>query len=85
MTEAKLVFSGQYHIISNASLVNNCIMSTEIGSLKTNSSLMQVESIAECSVGAFFNTFDLHLAIMELENQFLVFFLSGHLMQFYCI
>ena len=34
LTEAKprsiLVFSGRYHIISNASLVNNCIMSTEI-------------------------------------------------------
>ena len=30
-------------------------------------SLMKVESIAEC------NTFDLHLAIIGLENQFLVF------------
>ena len=28
--------------------------------LKTNSSLMKVESIAECSLGAFCNTFDLH-------------------------
>ena len=28
--------------------------------LKTNGSLMKVESIAECSLGAFFNTFDLH-------------------------
>ena len=26
----------------------------------TNGSLMKVESIAECSVGAFCNTFDLH-------------------------
>ena len=26
-------------------------------------SLMEVESIAECSLGAFCNTFDLHLAI----------------------
>ena len=28
--------------------------------LKTGGSLMQVESIAECSLGAFCNTFDLH-------------------------
>ena len=28
--------------------------------LKTNCSLMKVESIAECSLGAFGNTFDLH-------------------------
>ena len=27
---------------------------------KTNDSLMKVESIAECSFGAFCNTFDLH-------------------------
>ena len=27
---------------------------------KTNGSLMKVESIAECSFGAFCNTFDLH-------------------------
>ena len=28
--------------------------------LKTNGSLMKVESSAECSFGAFYNTFDLH-------------------------
>ena len=28
--------------------------------LKTNGSLMKVESIAECTLGAFCNTFDLH-------------------------
>ena len=28
--------------------------------LKTGGSLVQVESIAECSAGAFCNTFDLH-------------------------
>ena len=28
--------------------------------LMTSSSLMKVESIAECSLGAFCNTFDLH-------------------------
>ena len=28
--------------------------------LKTNSSLMKVKSIAECSLGVFCNTFDLH-------------------------
>ena len=42
---------------------------------------MQVESIAECSLGAFCNTFDLHLAIIGFENQFLLFILSGRSMQ----
>ena len=37
--------------------------------LMTDGSLMKVESIAECSLGAFCNTFDLHLAIIGLENQ----------------
>ena len=47
----------------------------------TDGSLMQVKSIAECSKRAFCNTFDLHLAIIGLENQFLVFFLIGRLRQ----
>ena len=38
--------------------------------LKTNGNLMKVDSIAECSLGAFCNTFDLHLAIIGIENQF---------------
>ena len=38
--------------------------------LKTNGSLLKVESIAERSLGAFCNTFDLHLAIIGLGNQF---------------
>ena len=42
---------------------------------------MKVESIAECFFGAFCNTFDLHLVIINREKQFLVFFLSGHLRQ----
>ena len=42
---------------------------------------MKVESIAECSLGAFCNTFDLHKAIICLENQLLVFFFSGRLRQ----
>ena len=41
----------------------------------TNGSLIKIESIAE--LGAFCNTFDLHQVIIGLENQFLVFFLSG--------
>ena len=47
---------------------------------------MKVKSIAECSKRAFCNTFDLHEAIIGLENQFLVFFLSGRLRQvlLYC-
>ena len=42
---------------------------------------MKVESIAECSKRAFCNIFDLHQAIIRLENQYLVFFLSGRLRQ----
>ena len=42
--------------------------------LMTDGSLMQVESIAECSLGAFCNTFDLHYVIIGLENQFMAFF-----------
>ena len=38
--------------------------------LKTNGSLMKVESIAECSLGAFCNTFDLNKVIIGLENKF---------------
>ena len=38
--------------------------------LKTNGSVMKVEKFAECSLGAFCNTFDLHLGIIGLENQF---------------
>ena len=36
---------------------------------------MQVESIAECSLGAFCNTFDLHYVIIGLDktNNFLSF------------
>ena len=37
----------------------------------TNGSLMKVKNIAE-----FYNTFDLHSAIIGLENQFLVFILG---------
>ena len=34
---------------------------------------MKVVSIAECSLGAFCNTFDLHEAIIDLEPKFFVF------------
>ena len=49
--------------------------------LKTNSSLMKVEIIAECSLGAFCNTFDLHSAIICLEKPNFGLFLSGRLIQ----
>ena len=45
----------------------------------TNGSLMKVESIAE-----FCNAFNLHLAIIGHENQFLVFFKVAVLHRFYC-
>ena len=37
---------------------------------KTGGSLVQVESIAECSTSAFCNTFKLHEGIIGLENIF---------------
>ena len=46
----------------------------QLTKLKTDGSLMQVKSIAECflcSLGAFCNTLDLHKAIISLENIFL--------------
>ena len=49
--------------------------------LMTKGSLMKVERIAECSLKAFGNTFDLHKAIIGLRKQFLVCFLSGRLRQ----
>ena len=51
----------------------------------TNGSLMKVKSIAECSLGAFCNTFDLHLAIIGLENQVFVFFRVAILHRLHCI
>ena len=35
---------------------------------KTDYHLMHVKSIAECSLGAFCNTFDLHLATICLQD-----------------
>ena len=51
----------------------------------TNGSLMKVESIADAPLGAFCNTFDLHLAMIGLENQFLVFLRVAVLDRLYCI
>ena len=42
--------------------------------LKTGDNSMQVKNTTVCLLGAFCNTFDLHLAIIGLENQFFVFF-----------
>ena len=52
--------------------------------LKTNGSLMEVISIAECSLGAFCNTFDLHFVIIGLENQFRSSFCVAASDRFYC-
>ena len=49
----KIIFTVK-HVLSGHSK----IVKTKV--LKTNGSLMKVESIAECSLGAFCNTFDLN-------------------------
>ena len=36
-------------------------------------------------IGAFYNTFDLHLTIIGLENQFSIFFGIAVLQRFYCM
>ena len=41
--------------------------------LMANGSLMKVGSIADCSLWSILHTFDLHLAIISIEKQFLVF------------
>ena len=52
--------------------------------LSTNGILMKVISVAECSLGAFCNTFDLHYAIIGNENYFSVFLRVTILHRFYC-
>ena len=46
------------HIVNPVLSCHSKIDKTKV--LKTNGSLMKVKSIAECSLGAFCNTFDLH-------------------------
>ena len=50
---------------------------------------MKVESIAECSLGAFCNTFDLHYVLIGLGKPIFGLLFSGHFTQvllyvFYC-
>ena len=51
-------FYEKWHTVSPVLRGHSIIDKTKV--LKTNGSLMKVESIAECSLGAFCNTFDLH-------------------------
>ena len=46
--------------------------------LKTGGRLLQVESITECSSGAFCNTFDLPKRLSVLKTYFWGLLLSGH-------
>ena len=55
-----------------------------------NDSLMKVKvlqnaPLGDAPLGAFCNTFDLHLAIIGLENQFSVFLRVAILHRFFCI
>ena len=59
MTKATTVGKSQTSITVKPVLSGNLkIDKTKV--LKTNGNLMKVESIAECSFGAFCNTFNLH-------------------------
>ena len=53
--------------------------------LMTNGSIMKAKVLQNATLGAFCNTFDLHSAIISLENQFLVFLRVAVLDRFYCI
>ena len=49
------------HLVHTVKLVlSNHSKKDKTKILKTNGSLIKVKSIAECSLGAFCNTFDLH-------------------------
>ena len=63
-----------FNYMYNGNIVKRPLKIGKTKVLKTDGSLMQVQSIAECSLGAFCNTFDLHYATIGLENQSLVFF-----------
>ena len=52
--------------------------------IKTDYRIMQVKSIAECSQGAFCNTFDLHLALICLNDLCCVYLWVAVLGRFYC-
>ena len=47
----------------------------------TNGRLMKVKNIAECSKVKVKSIAEMHLAIVDLKTQFLVFFLSGRIRQ----
>ena len=53
--------------------------------LMTNGSLMKIEGLQNAPHGAFCITFDLHIAIICLEDQFFVFLREAVLDRFYCI
>ena len=53
--------------------------------LMTNGILMKVESMQNAPLGAFCNTFDLHKAIIGLENLFSVILRVTLLHRLYCL
>ena len=53
--------------------------------IKTDYRIMQVKSIAECSQEAFCNTFELHLALICLNDLRWVYLSEAVLGRFYCI
>ena len=53
--------------------LNGYLKIAKTKALKTRGSLVEVKSITECSIGANCNTFDLHYAIIGLENIFFVY------------
>ena len=63
---------GQVITIYSKTCLNQPLKIDKTKALKTKGSLKQVKSIAECSLGAFCNAFDLHKVIISLQNQFLV-------------
>ena len=62
-----------YQELDNLKYSKNCLKRSlknrQTKVIKINGSLIKVKSIAECSLGAFCNTFYLHLAIICLETN----------------
>ena len=61
---------GTFSLLYSKTCLKRPLKNRQTKALTTNGSLMKVEGVAECSLGAFCNTFDLHLAIIGSENQF---------------
>ena len=62
-------YSSKYNAVKPGQNGHSKIYKTKV--VKTNGRKMKVERIAQCSLGTFCNSFDLHYVIIGLEKQYL--------------